>query len=147
MRIVVLDSTCLVAAACEWHVHHEATMADLERRSRGKERLLTAAHALVEAYSVLTRLPPPYRMPLEDAAHILKVNWGRRESIALTPAEYWKLFDLEPTRGIGGGRIYDAIVAHCARKVKADEILTWNVDHFEPFQGDGLTVSRPGGTA
>jgi len=122
-------------------------MADLERRGRERERLLTAAPALVEAYSVLTRLPPPYRMPLDDAAHVLKVNWAQRESVALTPAEYWKLLDVESARGIGGGRIYDAIVAHCARKAKADEILTWNVDHFETFAGDGLIVSRPGHNA
>jgi predicted nucleic acid-binding protein len=147
MRTVVLDSTCLVAAACEWHVHHEVTMADLERRSREKHRLLTAAHAVVEAYSVLTRLPAAYRMPLADAARVLEANWARRETVALTPAEYWKLLDVESGRGIGGGRIYDAIVAHCARKARADEILTWNVDHFEPFAGDGLSVSRPGGNA
>jgi len=122
-------------------------MADLERRSRARDRLLTAAPALLEAYSVLTRLPPPYRMPFADAARVLKANWGQSESVALTPAEYWKVLDLESARGIGGGRIYDAVIAYCARKAKADEILTWNVDHFGPLGGDGLTVSRPGESA
>jgi hypothetical protein len=29
-----------------------------------------------------------------------------------------------------GGAIYDALLAHCALKAKADTIFTWNIDHF-----------------
>jgi predicted nucleic acid-binding protein len=144
LKTVVLDSSCLVAASCEWHVHHEATMEDLERRGRARNRILAAAPALVEAYSVLTRLPPPYRMPCAEAAHVLKASWSQSETVALTPAEYWRLLEFEPVRRIGGGRIYDAVIAYCARKVRADEVLTWNVEHFKPFADDGLTVCRPG---
>jgi predicted nucleic acid-binding protein len=30
-----------------------------------------------------------------------------------------------------GGRIYDALVARCALKAKADAVYTWNTRHFE----------------
>ena len=105
---------------------------------------MIAAPALLEAYSVLTRLPPSFRLSPADSAHLLDANWGRTESIALTSEEYWTLLRRESSRGIGGGRIYDAVIAYCARKAKADEILTWNVDHFASFAGDGLAVSWPG---
>jgi len=61
----------------------------------------------------------------------------------LSAGEYWKLIGIESARGVGGGRIYDAVIAYCARKAMADEILTWNVDHFASFAGDGLTISSP----
>jgi predicted nucleic acid-binding protein len=140
---VVLDSSCLIAAACEWHVHHQVTVEDLGRRRRGRGRFLVALPAILEAYSVLTRLPPPFRLTPEDAVRVLDANWSLNEGVALTPGEYWALLRKESSRGIGGGRIYDAVIAYCARKARADELLTWNVDHFRPFAGDGLTVSQP----
>jgi predicted nucleic acid-binding protein len=143
MTRVVLDSSCLVAAACDWHAHHQVTVEDIERRLDEKNRFITAAPALIEAYSVLTRLPPAFRLSPADAAHILDASWGRTDSVALTAAEYWALLREESSRGIGGGPAYDAVIARCARKTKADEILTWNVVHFAPFTGDGLIVSRP----
>ena len=143
MNVVVLDSSCLIAAACDWHVHHHITAVDLERRRRDRDRILIAAPALLEAYSVLTRLPPSFRISPEDAAHVLEANWSRSECVALTAKEYWTLLRGESSRGIGGGRICDAVIAHCARKARADEILTWNVDHFAAIAGAGLTVSQP----
>jgi len=143
MTMVILDSSCLIAAACDWHVHHEVTVADLERRRRDRHRFLIPVPALLEAYSVLTRLPPSFRLSPQDAAHVLHANWSQTESVALNAQEYWALLRQESSRGIGGGRIYDAVIAHCARKAKADELLTWNVDHFGPFAGEGWTVSRP----
>jgi predicted nucleic acid-binding protein len=143
MTAVILDSSCLIAAACDWHVHHEVTVQDIERRRRDRERFLVAVPALIEAYSVLTRLPPSFRLLPEDAAHVLHANWSRTESVALSTGEYWALLREESSRGIGGGHIHDAVIAWCARKTKADELLTWNVDHFGPFAGEGLTISRP----
>ncbi len=140
---VLLDSSCLVAAACDWHAHHEITVSDMERRLRQRGRFVMAGPALVEAYSVLTRLPPSFRLSPADAAHVLEASWSRSEIVALTAAEYWALLREESAGGIGGGRIYDALIARCAKKAGAGEILTWNVDHFGPFAGDGLTVSMP----
>ena len=51
MTAVVLDPSCLIASACEWHVDHQVTVEDRERRRREKARFLVAAPALLEAYS------------------------------------------------------------------------------------------------
>ncbi len=44
--------------------------------------------------------------------------------------------------GIGGGRTYDALIAAAASHAKADELLTFNVRHFEKVSG-GMAVVEP----
>ena len=38
--------------------------------------------------------------------------------------------------GLSGGIIYDALLLACARKVNADRIYTWNVQHFQMVAPD-----------
>jgi predicted nucleic acid-binding protein len=127
---VVLDTNCLVAAALPQHEHHETTVADLARRRAAGHTFVMAAPAVLEAYAVLTRLPPPHRLAPADAIAVLDRNWSAGESVALNAAETWKVLRQRATTGVAGGRIYDGVIAACARKSKADEILTWNVRHF-----------------
>jgi predicted nucleic acid-binding protein len=47
-----------------------------------------------------------------------------------------------PDPGIAGGSTYDALIAACARKARADAILTWNVADFERVT-DGIEVTSP----
>ena len=46
--------------------------------------------------------------------------------------------------GIVGGAVYDALIAACARKAKADVVYTWNTAHFK-LLGDEVAskVSMP----
>jgi hypothetical protein len=50
-----VDSSVVVAAFATWHEHHALARAAMSNRPR------LVAHAAVESYSVLTRLPPPHR--------------------------------------------------------------------------------------
>ena len=49
-----VDSSVVIAAFATWHEHHGIAEATASR-----PRLI--AHAAIESYSVLTRLPPPHR--------------------------------------------------------------------------------------
>ena len=140
MRVLV-DTSCLVAAALPQHEHHAATLADLSRRRAAGQTFVIAAHAVLEAYAVLTRLPPPHRLAPADAAAVLDRNWATSESIALTGAETWRLLRQHAAAGTAGGRVYDGAIAASARKGKADEILTWNVRHFGGAQPTAVTPS------
>lgn len=132
---VLLDTNCLVAAANTQHEHHGATVADLSRRRAAGHVFVLAGHGLLEALAVLTRLPPPHRLAPADAMTVLERNWSKTETVALTAAETWRsLRDLSDL-GIAGGRIYDGCIAAAARKAKCDEILTWNVRHFNGLPG------------
>jgi len=60
------DTNCMVALLLPWHEHHARAKAETERRLDDGEILVLAAHTLVEAYTVLTRLPAPiaWRRPI-----------------------------------------------------------------------------------
>jgi predicted nucleic acid-binding protein len=138
-----LDTNCIVAAVCDWHEDHAAAAAAIEGRlARGEQRVV-AAHALVEAYAVLTRLPPPHRLTPADAWTLLEANFvtGVR-IVALTGAACVRLTRRLAACGLGGGRAYDAIIGECARRGGAETLLTFNDRHFQPAP-TGLTIVKP----
>lgn len=142
MRRFLPDTSCLVAAVCSWHEHHPATVEELARRTRRREEIVMAAPALIEAYSVLTRLPPPYRLRRADALAVMEGSWSGVEVTALAGTEIWPLLRGLPEPGIAGGSTYDAVVGACARKARVDVILTWNVADFERV-AEGIEVRSP----
>ena len=50
--------------------------------------------------------------------------------IALTEQEYLLALDLASSAPIVGAAAYDALIAHCALKPRADTLLTWDVRDF-----------------
>jgi predicted nucleic acid-binding protein len=141
---LALDTNCLIALVCGWHEHHEAIASAVERRLDAGARLALAAPALLEAYAVLTRLPPPHRLLPADALHVLEANFGTdTRTVTLDADEYWSLLRVGPTMGVYGGRIYDAVIAACARKSNARELLTLNLKHFESFADASLLITSP----
>ena len=128
---------------CEWHEHHAAAVAEIERRLARGERPLVPAPALVESYAVLTRLPSPHRLSPADAWRVLKANFVTRVRMAtLTAAAYRRLLQRLATEDVGGGRTYDAVVAQCARRPGVTALLTFNRRHFEPAP-DGVSIVEP----
>lgn len=53
--------------------------------------------------------------------------------VALDDREYYGAIKSAAASGIVGGAIYDALLARCALKGKADTIYAWNIRHFEQF--------------
>ena len=41
------------------------------------------------------------------------------------------------------GQTYDVVIAACARKARANVLLTFNEKHFAPFAGDDLEIIVP----
>jgi predicted nucleic acid-binding protein len=139
-----LDTSCIVAAVSLWHEHHAAAAAEIERRLAEREKMMTAAHALAESYSVLTRFPAPYRLSAADALALLEDNFIRRgRVVALDVDGYLDLLRGAAAEGDAGGRIYDAVIAACALKARAAALLTFNSSHFEGYSAAGLAVVTP----
>jgi predicted nucleic acid-binding protein len=139
-----VDTSCIIAAVCDWHKHHAEAAAEIERRLEGKERLATAAHALAEAYAVLTRMPAPYRLASADALALLEANFidGARV-IALDAEGYLSLLKRIADDGLSGGRTYDAIIAECALRAQAATLLTFNTLHFQALEPVNMRVVVP----
>ena len=133
----------MVALICAWHQDHAAVVSALDERLDAGGTLLLAAHALAEAYSVLTRLPSPHRLAATAALELLNANFGKLRTVALGPADYWGVLRSAPGHAVAGGRTYDALIAACARKAKASELLTLNLGHFEQFASADLQIRSP----
>jgi predicted nucleic acid-binding protein len=139
------DTSCMVAALCTWHERHEVAAAEVNRRLGAREALIAAAPALVEAYAVLTRLPPPHRLCPGDALALLDASFIRTgRTVALDAQSYQSLLRESATEGIAGGRTYDAIIARCALRANASALLTFNARHFLPLVSARIAVIVPG---
>lgn len=133
----------MVAAVCTWHEHHAAAAASIERRLARGDRLAIAAHALVETYAVLTRLPAPHRLAPADAWALVKANFVKPATvIALTGAAHASLLEGLAAAGISGGRTYDSLIAASARQARVSALLTFNPRHFDP-PPDGVAIVQP----
>lgn len=121
----------MIAAVCAWHEHHEAAANEIDRRLAARAKMIVAAPALVEAYAVLTRLPPPHRLSPQTALTLLETNFLKLGSvIALNAKSYEALLLRAPKNDLAGGRVYDAVIGACAEQGKASAVLTFNAGDF-----------------
>lgn len=110
--MIAVDTSVVVAAFATWHEGHERASAALARKPRAP------AHALVEAYSVLTRLPPPHRAPAGLVAAFLAERFPE-PPLSLPPAAHLRLIAQAAAAGVVGGSIYDALIAATAARARA----------------------------
>lgn len=133
----------MVAAVCSWHERHGPVATEIERRLAARARLAIPAHALVEAYAVLTRLPAPHRLAPADAWAVLSANFVEGAGIvALDGPAHGALLARLAAAGTGGGRTYDALIAAQVVTAGATALLTLNARNFEPPPG-GVTIIEP----
>ena len=130
MRAFV-DTTVLLAAANADHPHYGPSRKLVLGLSRRHDAC--AAHSLAELYSTLTRMPFPQRRNASQAMLFVADVQARLTTIALTPEEYFAAISEYSAMGVVGGAIYDALIARCALKARAEKIFTWNVRHFRQF--------------
>ncbi len=144
MALFLPDTSCMVAAVSSWHEHHDRARGEIENRLARKHQMIVAGPALIETYSVLTRLPPPHRIAPAAVLSILEANFIRGvKTIALSAPAYATLLKSAPDAGVSGGRAYDAVIAACARKAGADALLTFNEKHFTTLAGPDLEIIVP----
>jgi predicted nucleic acid-binding protein len=110
--VIAVDTSVVVAGFASWHEGHASAAAALARKPR------VPAHVLVEAYSVLTRLPPPHRAPADLVAAFLAERF--REAPLVLPARaHMGLLQTSVKAGLAGGAVYDALIAATARHAGA----------------------------
>jgi predicted nucleic acid-binding protein len=122
------DTSVLVPVFYGDHVHHRASL-DLFIQF-DKSTGCCGAHSLAEVYSTLTRMPGKHRISSEQAILFIRDIRERLSVTSLDGDEYARALEASAARGIIGGGIYDAMLAHCALKAKAEVIYTWNERHY-----------------
>jgi predicted nucleic acid-binding protein len=108
---VTPDSSVVIAAFASWNQHHKAAVEALAEN--GVTDLLV--HAELESYSVLTRLPEPFRAEPTLVAEYLHRDYpGRR--MVLPERERRGLLRRLASLSISGGAVYDAMAAATAAR-------------------------------
>ncbi len=139
---IALDTSAIVAGLLAWHQHHEGALQALEDAFAGERGAVLPLPALLEAYSVMTRLPAPHRLSPGDALALLEDSPLRHSSVIGLPGEEaWTFVRTLVAKGVAGGRAYDALIADCAQRGGARRILTLNRRHFEGLDPDLEVVS------
>lgn len=145
MKTFLPDTSCLVAAVCSWHERHDVVAREVLRRLRGRQEMVLAAHALVETYSVLTRLPSPRRIAPADALAVLRGSFiAHGRIVALDADDTDRLLGEMAAAGVAGGRAYDAVIAASAGKAGVTSLLTLNPRDFEDLVASGVEIVVPG---
>lgn len=104
-RPIAVDTSVVVAAFAAWHERHAEAVALLSRAPR------VAAHSILEIYSVLTRLPPPHRMPAETVLEYLRREFPPARRLALSERAQRDAAERLGSGGISGGAVYDGLIA------------------------------------
>lgn len=106
------DSSLVIAAFATWHEHH----AIARKAMAGRPRLV--AHAAVESYSVLTRLPPPHRAH-PAIVHAFITERFAEPFLTLSETGCQEFLATVAARQILGGPAYDALIAFTAAEHEA----------------------------
>jgi len=118
------DTSVLVPLFYRDHVHHGPSEGLFIQFNRSTG--CCGAHSLAEVYATLTRMPGKRRISGEQAMLFIGNIRERLSIVALNGEEYADALQGSAARGVIGGAIYDAMLAHCALKSKAQVIYTWN---------------------
>jgi predicted nucleic acid-binding protein len=110
--VKAVDSSVVIAAFASWHEHHAIARKAMAARPR------LIAHAAVESYSVLTRLPPPHRAS-PDIVHAFITGRFTEPFLTLSETGYQALLATVAAGQILGGPAYDALIAFTAAEHNA----------------------------
>jgi predicted nucleic acid-binding protein len=105
---VGVDTSVAIPLLVRSHREHDAVV-----RWWAGQQLALSGHALVETYSVLTRLPGDARLASSDAARLLAARFAA--PLLLSSSRSRRLPETLSRLGVAGGAVYDAMVALAAK--------------------------------
>ncbi len=110
--MITCDTSVLVAGFARWHTDHKSAAASIGRVGA------IVDHVAVETFSVLTRLPPPRRVPAHLVTAFLDAHFpGSVRRLTSPPSP--DVLDIAVRAGIAGGAVYDLVVALAAQRAGA----------------------------
>lgn len=129
---LAVDTSVAVPRLVQTHSAHAAVV----RWWAGREVALSG-HAVVETYSVLTRLPGDVRVAPSDAARLLQGRFC--PPLLLSQKTSRRVPDVLSQMDIAGGAVYDALVALAALEHGA-QLATRDARARDTYQKVGVGV-------
>lgn len=145
MRRVALDTSVVVAALVAVHDRHAAARRFVGNALRGGAGVILPVPVLFEVYSVVTRMPSPWRLSADVAERVLRETFAELATVVALPSgdHAWTIMrDLARARLVGG-IAHDAHVAACALEAGATELATFNRRDFGRLDLGGMTLIVP----
>lgn len=105
---LLVDTSVAIPLLVASHEAHDAVASWAAKRELG-----LGGHAIVETYSVLTRLPGDARVTPQDAIRLIDENFPER--LTLSPGRAAQVHRDLADHGVSGGAAYDGLVALVAR--------------------------------
>lgn len=99
----VPDTSVIIPALAHWHPSHDDVKDLIPPNSA------VVGHCLIEAYSVLTRMPDPHRSESSTVAAALSRLFTT--AFVLDGSAAVRLPDSLASRGVHGGAVYDGVIA------------------------------------
>lgn len=140
--LIAADSSVLVAALVTWHERHKPAAAALET-ALARKSLVIPAPALIEAYSILTRLPAQHRLAHSDAYHLLKTSFSTARIAGHATRDTWSLLRRWSVAPLGGGDTYDAVIVEIAKSTGAKSLLSFRRRELEKVGATGIEILEP----
>jgi predicted nucleic acid-binding protein len=142
--VVCLESSIVVAGLLTWHEAHERAFSALQEALEAEDPVVLPLRALLEAYAVMTRLPPPHRLSGQDAFRLLSESLRPHVRVVrLRSSDAWRFLQELAENAIAGGSTYDAAVLASARRAGASVIVTLNPRHFKRLVSDEFEIRVP----
>lgn len=129
-----VDSSVVIAAFATWHEYHGVARTAMA----GHPRLI--AHAAVESYSVLTRLPPPHRAH-PSIVHTFITERFTEPFLTLSETGYQELLATVAASQIPGGPACDALIAFTAAEHRAT-LISLDQRAAATYEAVGAQVER-----
>jgi predicted nucleic acid-binding protein len=129
-----VDSSVVIAAFASWHESHDSAREALTTRPR------VIAHAAVETYSVLTRLPHPHRA-LPSIAHEFLAQRFDEPLLSLSAIGYREFLATIASTPILGSSTYDALIAYTAIEHEA-VLVTLDQRAATTYEAVGAVVEQ-----
>jgi len=134
---LAFDTSVLVAALIDSHPHHLRASPWVAAVSSGEVEAEITWHAVAEAWSVLTRLPGPLRLPPSTATIVIERASELFQPVDLTPSVYRSALRRCTEAGAGSGAVFDALHLISAEERGADGMVTFNRNDFERLKTGG----------
>jgi predicted nucleic acid-binding protein len=139
--VTAIDTNVVVASLLSWHEFHDRAKAALAAsRARG-ERLILPLPVMIQAFSVMTRLPPPHGLPSRPARDAMRASFHDVAEVAAPDADSgWRLVDDAIALRVQGGGLYDFQILECAARAGAEHFVTFDPEDFRRFGDRGVEI-------
>ena len=129
--MIALDSSVIVASFLSVDERHPAALRAVQGVVKATDGVVLPVHALVETYSVMTRMPRPYRLNPADASMLLRKTFGSSRLAPFAARSLWGMLEDLAGAELGGGLTYDAMILRSAEEAGATALLTLNARDYE----------------